>query len=52
MRPSQTDRYDEPDTEDPNGSWQTRPAEPDAMYSPAPEDEMDDGRVRGRDPPE
>ena len=32
------------DTEDPNGSWQTRPAEPGAMYSSAPEDEMDDGQ--------
>ena len=32
-----------PDTEDPNGSWQTRPGEPDATYSPAPEDEIDGG---------
>jgi hypothetical protein len=32
-----------PDTQDPNGSWPARSAEPDAMSSPAPEDEMDDG---------
>src|SRR5260370_4343404 len=32
-----------PDRQDPNGSWPTRSAEPGAMSSPAPEDEMDDG---------
>src|SRR5260370_6149638 len=32
-----------PGTHDPNGSWSTRPGEPGAMSSPAPEDEMDDG---------
>jgi hypothetical protein len=32
-----------PDTQDPNGSWPTRSAEPGAMSSAAPEAELDDG---------
>ncbi len=31
------------DAQDPNGSWPTRPGEPGAMRSPAPEDQMGEG---------